>query len=147
MPIYSLECSTCHREYDIIQSMADRGIDKPYPPSDCCQTAPLRIYTPQADPNGESAFRPFYSEQLSDGLDPVEIRSRAQLKGELLARGLRQYDGDEFRDQMKAVGRWRREKGENARDAEARILYRHGLDPEKERRHNDQIRAQIAQRR
>lgn len=147
MPLYDQECTVCHGQYEIIQSMAERGADRPYPPSPCCQAPAARIYSPAADPNGESAFKSFYSEQLSDTEIPVEIRSRAQLRGELLARNLRQYDGDEFRAQMKEVARWKTEKKSNAQEAEARLLYQAGLNPERERQHNARIRAELAQRR
>ena len=89
MPLYPVECRSCEHQADVYQSMQERGADVPYPRCSECGGENRRVFTVPNLTNLDTAFfRPWYSDNLSRGADPVFIDSRSTWKRKMAEMGV-----------------------------------------------------------
>jgi putative FmdB family regulatory protein len=130
MPIYALYCDDCGNAWDEIQTMAERGLGKPWPACGRCQSAPRRLYGPQPDPYGETTFKTIVTDQLSDDGNPVEIHSREDWHRRMKERGVMPREaGMDYSKVIIGQHREREAHRDRLIDKEARAMYRLGINP------------------
>lgn len=90
MPLYPVHCTRCEIQYDVHQSMEERGAGVPYPPCDTCHGPVQRVVTaPHLVGMDTAFFKSWWSDNLSPGSDPVYIDSRSTWKQRMDAMGVR----------------------------------------------------------
>lgn len=115
----------------MIQPMAVDG----FPASECCGARSARVYSPPADPYGESAFKSFYTDQLTHGDHPEMIKSRKDWKDKMDAMGVMPKEkGMDYRAEVARINREKERKKQDAQFEVNRIRYSMGLPPEGDRR-------------
>ena len=75
--MYPFRCQDCGHEQDFFIAMSQMRPNLIKFCTKCNQGTMLRYYTVPAD-HSENTFRPFYDDHLSDGADPVYVKSRRQ---------------------------------------------------------------------
>jgi len=87
-----------HGRVDVWASMQD-GIEGNLSCPECLRKVE-RVYTAPYD-HSENTWRPYYSEQLSPGRDPVYVKSRSDYYGLMKNSGLRPYESGMDKDKAR----------------------------------------------